>query len=289
VNPPAIERAGPETPHLQRGALDLYPNRHLVGHDQPVPFDLIDVSLDLVAGHQALVADIRAQLDAEAKLAVIVIDTLNRAIQGDENASADMSKFIRAADALRTAFGSLVIIVHHCGIVGNRPRGHTSLTGAVDGQVAVERDKDGIITATVEHMKDAEAGAKLACRLERVELGTDSGGDKLSSCVIVEVETPDTGPKLAKGTQFALDMLKDLIAEIGVPLSVDGVPKGTRGVEQKTWRETFIKKHTAETYDARKRAFNRAIDELASRKLVEFYDIYAWLADNRDNRDKTAF
>jgi hypothetical protein len=28
VNPPAIERAGPETPHLQRGALDLYPNRN---------------------------------------------------------------------------------------------------------------------------------------------------------------------------------------------------------------------------------------------------------------------
>ena len=29
VNPPAIERAGPETPHLQRGALDLYPNHTL--------------------------------------------------------------------------------------------------------------------------------------------------------------------------------------------------------------------------------------------------------------------
>jgi hypothetical protein len=27
VNPPAIERAGSETPHLQQGALDLYPNR----------------------------------------------------------------------------------------------------------------------------------------------------------------------------------------------------------------------------------------------------------------------
>jgi hypothetical protein len=26
VNPPAIERAGTETPHLQRGALDFYPN-----------------------------------------------------------------------------------------------------------------------------------------------------------------------------------------------------------------------------------------------------------------------
>jgi hypothetical protein len=26
VNPPAIERAGSETPHLQQDALDLYPN-----------------------------------------------------------------------------------------------------------------------------------------------------------------------------------------------------------------------------------------------------------------------
>src|SRR5215831_9130856 len=32
-NPPAIERAGPETPHLQRGALDLYPNRR--HHSKP--------------------------------------------------------------------------------------------------------------------------------------------------------------------------------------------------------------------------------------------------------------
>ena len=35
VNPPAIERAGPETPHLQRGALDLYPNRR--HHSKPGP------------------------------------------------------------------------------------------------------------------------------------------------------------------------------------------------------------------------------------------------------------
>ena len=51
---------------------------------------------------------------------------------------------------------------------------------------------------------------------------------------------------------------------------------GTRGVLQKTWRETFIKKHSAETYDARKRAFNRAIGELENFKLVEFYDEFAW-------------
>ena len=35
VNPPAIERAGSETPHLQQGALDLYPNRR--HHSKPDP------------------------------------------------------------------------------------------------------------------------------------------------------------------------------------------------------------------------------------------------------------
>ena len=28
----------------------------------------------------------------------------------------------------------MVIVVHHCGISGDRPRGHTSLTGAVEFQ-----------------------------------------------------------------------------------------------------------------------------------------------------------
>src|SRR5215469_4443218 len=45
VNPPAIERAGPETPHLQRGALDLYPNpRRGKAFKSPQPSTHIDIS-----------------------------------------------------------------------------------------------------------------------------------------------------------------------------------------------------------------------------------------------------
>jgi len=33
---------------------------------------------------------------------------------------------------IRNAFGCAVIVVHHCGIDATRPRGHTSLAGAVD-------------------------------------------------------------------------------------------------------------------------------------------------------------
>ena len=114
-----------------------------------MPFYLLDVPIDLVADHKTLIEDIGAQVIPTP--AIVVIDTLNRALLGDENKSDDMAKFIRAADAIRTAFDCVVIIIHHCGVVRSRPRGHTSLTGADDAQIAVYRDKDGDITVTVEH------------------------------------------------------------------------------------------------------------------------------------------
>jgi hypothetical protein len=68
---------------------------------------------------------------------------------------------------------------------GDRPRGHTSLTGAVDAQLAVKRDNAGIITVKVEWLKDGQEGAEIVSRLEQVELGADSYGDPIVSCVVV--------------------------------------------------------------------------------------------------------
>ena len=73
-----------------------------------------------------------------------------------------MSNYVRAADAIRDAFGCAVLIVHHCGINDLRPRGHTSLTGAADAQIAVKRDINGTIGVTVEFLKDGEAGETIA-------------------------------------------------------------------------------------------------------------------------------
>ena len=40
----------------------------------------------------------------------------------------------------------------------------------------------------VEHMKDGQAGAVCASRLESVDLGCDDDGDPITSCVIVPVD-----------------------------------------------------------------------------------------------------
>jgi hypothetical protein len=256
--------------------------RHLADHDGTVPFNLIDVPIDLVADRDALIAAIREQV-AEPPAAVIV-DTLNRALLGDENKSDDMAKFIRAADAIRVAFGCVVIIIHHCGVAKNRPRGHTSLAGADDAQIAVERNDDGVIAAKVEHMKDAEAGAVLASKLERVELGEDDDGDPLSSCVIVptEIVAKDKPKKLPTGQQCGLNALKKVIADgmtvqppAGHPFKADWAV-----VESEKWRQEFYDTYPGDKPVTKRQALFRATLDLEKAGFIALWKQYVALRDS---------
>ena len=104
-----------------------------------------------------------------------MLDTLNRSLNGSESNDKDMAQYIRAADAIREAFDCVVIIVHHCGVEGTRPRGHTSLTGAADAQLAVSRDADENVIVKVEWMKDGAEGDVIASRLEPDQNGNRCG------------------------------------------------------------------------------------------------------------------
>ena len=82
------------------------------------------------------------------------------------------------------------------GISGDRPRGHTSLTGAVDFQLKVWKD-DGNVYTEVEWLKEGEEGEVLASRLEQVEVGKDKHGNTITSCVTFFFipQTPDESEK----------------------------------------------------------------------------------------------
>jgi RecA-family ATPase len=144
-----------------------------------VPFHLMASPMSLVADHPALIASIRAALGT-GQLAAVVIDTLNRSLAGSESDDRDMAAYVKAADAIRDAFNCAVIIVHHCGHEGTRPRGHSSLMGALDVQVAVKRDASDNIIATVELMKDGPQGDEFFSKLGVVEVGIDDDGDKIN-------------------------------------------------------------------------------------------------------------
>jgi hypothetical protein len=166
---------------------EAFRQRFLTEEMDHVPFYLEPVQLSLARDHKALIGAIRHQL-GDTRPAAVCLDTLNRSLEGSESSDEDMTAYIRAADAIREAFECAVIVVHHCGINGDRPRGHTSLTGAVDAQLAVKRDAARNVIVTVELVKDSAEGDILASKLDEVEVGLDEDGDVIASCVIVPTE-----------------------------------------------------------------------------------------------------
>ena len=111
--------------------------------------------------------------------ALIVLDTLARCNDGDENSTTDMSKLIQAIDGIKAATGAAVLLVHHRGHVEGRARGSSALLGAADAVIGLEKDKDtGIITMRSDKMKDAPDFDPWRLVLKTVQMDTHA------SCVI---------------------------------------------------------------------------------------------------------
>ena len=197
-----------------------------------------------------------------------------------------MSAYVRAADAIRDAFECSVIIVHHCGISGDRPRGHTSLTGAVDAQLSVKRDGGNNIFVSVEFMKDGDEGEVIASRLEKVEIGIDEDGDPITSCVVAasdatQAKTTKKGTTLTKGAQIALKALEAAIETAGeVPPTSNHIPSNARAVSFNLWREYAYARGISGSDEARARqqAFKRGAESLFASGLVGTWQEQCWLA-----------
>ena len=242
----------------------------------PPPFHLLPTRLDLAGDIDALIADISMQL-GEAGCVLVVIDTLNRSLVGSESKDEDMTGYIAACDKLREAFGCAVIIVHHCGVEGTRPRGHTSLTGAADAQIAVRRDTADQIVAKVEYMKDGPEGDQIVSRLTVVDAGNDEDGESVTSCVIeVGDEAPQNRRRPVGGQAgIAFRMLQNAVAEGGQkPPDNSHFPSNRLVVPLALWR-TFCEKGgltAGDSEDAFKKAFNRARDRLLSDRYIGIWD-----------------
>jgi AAA domain len=246
------------------------------------PFYLITDRTNLVQDHRTLIAAIKA---ASVKPAAMVIDTLNRSLAGSESKDEDMGAYVKAADAVCEAFACAVIIIHHCGVDENRPRGHTSLGGAVDAQLAVHRDTANNIITEVEWMKDGDTeGNTMVSKLERVEVGVDDDGNELSSCVVVPVEdtapatTKDKRKKLSKADATALRALHEAIDEVGTtPPASNHIPANIRTTTLDQWRNYAYRMgiSTGEQR-AKEMAFKRASERLIGDNRVAVWEQEAW-------------
>jgi KaiC/GvpD/RAD55 family RecA-like ATPase len=252
-----------------------------LGEGEDPPLHVLSMRIDLVHQHQDFIADIVDQLGGEAPV-VVVVDTLNRTYSGSESSDEDMTAYVGAADAIKAAFGCTVIIVHHCGLEANRPRGHTALAGAADAQISIRRSRNDLITAAVDFAKDMPDGYRNTSRLETIDIGSDEDGDMISTCIVVPSdETPEPARgRLPAAMTLALKALDKALITAGVTRCLPGMPDSVASVTTDLWRATFYQMSLLEAPEgnqaARQRAFRRAATDLQARELVGCATDHVW-------------
>jgi len=155
------------------------------------------LDLNTPAGYQRTVENLRKLQD---KPKVIIVDTLHRFLQGDENSAQDTKTMLDACSALIIEFGCAVILVHHTGVSNeaqHRARGSSAWRGALDIEISVIPSTDGKPMQLVQRKsKDAELSKDIFCELESVIIPDwyDEDDEPVSSAVLAILEESDYQP-----------------------------------------------------------------------------------------------
>jgi hypothetical protein len=147
--------------------------------------------------------------------AIVVIDTLNQSAAGaDENSNVDMSLIVSKGQEIANAIDGLTLFVHHSGKDTSRGlRGHSSLNASLD--IAIEVKSSPLAkTFKITKSKDGSCGSERGFSLNIVELGIDTDGDAIDSCVVLaEDYSPQVLPK-GKNQQIAYGVLTSAVSKL---------------------------------------------------------------------------
>lgn len=131
----------------------------------------------------------------EIKVELLIIDTLARCMEGDENSPKDMSKFVSACDDIRFATGVSIMCIHHAGKDVNKgARGSNALIAAADYEFKMSKTKEkGLVKLTNTKQKDADIAPPITLRYEPIDLGiTCDEGFPITSLVRLDNDIQNT-------------------------------------------------------------------------------------------------
>ena len=215
------------------------------------------------------------RLVAHRRPSLVVVDTLGAAMPGfDENSSEGMGSVLAVCQTL-SRLGPAVLLVHHDTKGGDGlPRGHSSLNGAIDMNLALKQRADGAIGGTPSKNKNGELNVEvLAFRNRTVELDmTDEDGERVKTVICEAAGVADRETRQVKLPRSAKAALK-VFHELG-----DGAP-----VEESILRKACVEGRDvsrAEKEDDRRRGFDRAVGELLESCELAFRDGKYAVADS---------
>ena len=236
---------------------------------------------------------------------LIILDTLMRMSGGgfNENSSEDMGAFITQAGKLQELFECALMVIHHSGKdVTKGLRGHSSLLGAVDTELEIQRQDSVINSAdpsvignailTVSKQKDGADSIQIGIEIVLVEIGTSDLGFEITTSLAIR-HNPDIANDRPKGSKnnsgsgnnqrIEMDSLMKVIKSKGTYSEVDGTSR--YGVSLDDWRAEFwsMKGCTEDDKTAFKKAWLRARERLVSVNKIVIGSNWVWLKSSLDN------
>lgn len=195
-----------------------------------------------------------------------------------------MTKFIIAIDtAIRLRYECTVLILHHPPLNDSkRGRGASALHGALDWAYSLKKDGK-VIKLSNTKVKDHEPPPDICFKPETIPLVgwiDEEDGQTMTSCVLKKVtgsaiEKNDNKSKLTLSQKVAYDCLLKLY-------EVDG--SDPKGINIDDWRNAAYEAGISSSprQDAKKKAFQRALDDLRTQKLIEVHNDYWKPCGTRD-------
>ena len=247
----------------------------------------------LVAAINELIAEIDEPLE------LIILDTLMRMSGGgfNENSSEDMGGFITQAGKIQAIYLCAMLLIHHSGKdITKGLRGHSSLLGAVDTELEIQRQDSVINSAdqsvvgnailTVTKQKDGADSITVGIEVVNVEIGESALGFEIITSLAVR-PNPEIANSKPKGTKnnsgsggnqkIELDSLYKAIKAKGSYRVVDGTSRF--GVSLDDWKDEFwsMKGCNEEDKAAFKKAWTRARERLVAVNKVVIGSGWVWL------------
>jgi hypothetical protein len=215
----------------------------------------------------------------------------------NENSSEDMGAFITQTGKLQQIYDCALMVIHHSGKdVTKGLRGHSSLLGAVDTELEIQR-QDSVVNSgdasvignailTVSKQKDGADSIQIGIEIVLVEIGTsDLGFEVLTSLAIRPnqevIGSNHKGNKNNSGSgsnqRLEMDSLMKSIKSKGSYREVEGTSR--YGVSLEDWKAEFwsMKGCSEDDKAAFQKAWMRARERLVGANKVVIGSGWVWL------------
>lgn len=231
---------------------------------------------------ETTIAEIKATYDDTA---LVIFDTVNCFMRGDENNASDAGEFLSACRKIIKECSCSVLVVQHVGLnpdAQKRARGSSAFKAAMDISLQLTNSND-LLTLKVDKNKESKKGKEILFNLREREIPDwlDEDGHPVTSCVIelakklmefrenqeAEKEAQKAErkkPKLSNGQLFALRTYRESAKEYG-EIIIDNPDTGHEFIrlDVENWRKTFYQLSSADSENSKRGAFNRARKYLA--------------------------